>query len=33
MAFKYNRSRKVVWSLLVAGTVIPGALIAMMALS
>jgi hypothetical protein len=30
MAFKYNRSRAVVWSLLAAGTVIPAALIAMM---
>ncbi len=31
MAFKYNRSRALVWSLLLLGTAIPVALIAMMA--
>lgn len=31
MAFKYNRSRIIVWSLLLAGTVIPAALVAMTA--
>ena len=31
MAFKYNRSRTLVWGLLLLGTVIPVALIAMMA--
>jgi hypothetical protein len=31
MAFKYNRSRPLVWSLLLLGTAIPGALLAMMA--
>jgi hypothetical protein len=31
MAFKFNRSRTLIWSLLVAGTAIPGAMIALMA--
>jgi hypothetical protein len=31
MAFKYNRSRILVWSMLFAGTAIPAALIAMTA--
>jgi hypothetical protein len=31
MAFKFNRSRALVWGLLLLGTAIPGALIAMMA--
>jgi hypothetical protein len=31
MAFKYNRSRIIVWSLLLAGTLIPAALVAMTA--
>jgi hypothetical protein len=31
MAFKFNRSRTLIWSLLVTGTAIPGALIALLA--
>jgi hypothetical protein len=31
MAFKYNRSRIIVWGLLIAGVVIPTALIASLA--
>ena len=33
MSFKYNRSRTVVWSLLIAGTAIPASLVLLMALS